>query len=400
MFHVRSRFWPPGITLLGQVSVRSFWRLYRSRRQRPVDGEATRTVVIGAGEGAEQILRTLRDTPDAPFLAVAMVDDDPSKSGLRMSGVKVQGTLADLAQVAARHHAEAALIAIPSAEPALLRDVTRQAESCGLEVFILPPIARMLGGIGAGEIRHIEHTDLLGRSPADIDTEAIASYVTGRRVLVTGAGGSIGSELCRQLTKFEPSALLMLDRDESGLHGTQLSIEGRAMLDSPNLILADIRDEARVTEVFETYRPDVVFHTAALKHLPLLEAHPGEGWKTNVCGTLNLLRAAAATDVDRFVNISTDKAANPTSVLGYTKRITERLTAWANTLGDTDFVSVRFGNVLGSNGSVLKAFEAQAAAGGPITVTHPDVTRYFMTIEEAVAADHPCRGDRRRRAKS
>jgi len=250
-------------------------------------------------------------------------------------------------------------------------------------VFVLPSVEQILGGLEVGDIRPVAHADLLGRSPAAIDTAAIANYIAGRRVMVTGAGGSIGSELCRQITKFEPSALLMLDRDESGLHGTQLSIEGRAMLDDPNLILADIRDADRIEEVMATHRPDVVFHTAALKHLPLLEAHPGEGWKTNVCGTLNLLRSASANGVDRFVNVSTDKAANPTSVLGWTKRITERLTAWANSLGETDFVSVRFGNVLGSNGSVLKAFEAQAANGGPITVTHPDITRYFMTIEEA-----------------
>ena len=211
----------------------------------------------------------------------------------------------------------------------------------------------------------------------------LRGYITGKRVLVTGAGGSIGSELCRQLARFEPAKLFMLDRDESGLHGTQLSIEGRAMLDDDGLILADIRDAARVDEVFGWARPEVVFHAAALKHLPLLEMHPDEGWKTNVCGTLNVLRAAQRHGTVRFVNVSTDKAANPTSVLGWTKRITERLTAHFAAEGPTECVSVRFGNVLGSNGSVLKAFERQAAQGLPITVTHPDITRYFMTIEEA-----------------
>jgi FlaA1/EpsC-like NDP-sugar epimerase len=183
--------------------------------------------------------------------------------------------------------------------------------------------------------------------------------------------------------RFEPAELMMLDRDEGGLHGTQLSIEGRAMLDDPNLILADIRDPGRIDEVFAHHRPDVVFHAAALKHLPLLEMHPGEGWKTNVCGTQVLLDAAMRHGVSRFVNVSTDKAADPTSVLGWTKRITERLTSHASTQGLMESVSVRFGNVLGSSGSVLKAFEVQAANGGPITVTHPDITRYFMTIEEA-----------------
>ena len=250
-------------------------------------------------------------------------------------------------------------------------------------MLVLPPVDQLLGGVGVADIRPVNETDLLGRHPADIDPVAVSAYITGRRVLVTGAGGSIGSEICRQLARFEPSALIMLDRDESGLHGTQLSIEGRAMLDDPNLVLADIRDAARVDEVFAEYRPEVVFHTAALKHLPLLEMHPAEGWKTNVRGTLTLLDAARRHGVDRFVNVSTDKAADPTSVLGWTKRITERLTAHASSLGPTECVSVRFGNVLGSNGSVLKAFEAQALNGGPITVTDPDITRYFMTIEEA-----------------
>ncbi len=186
----------------------------------------------------------------------------------------------------------------------------------------------------------------------------------------------------------------MLDRDESGLHATQLSIEGRALLDDPSLILADIRDADRVDEIFATHRPEVVFHAAALKHLPLLEMHPDEAWKTNVAGTLVLLDAARRHGVDRFVNVSTDKAADPTSVLGWTKRITERLTAHASAQGPTECVSVRFGNVLGSSGSVLKAFEAQSASGGPITVTDPEITRYFMTIEEAVAPDDLRRGDR------
>lgn len=369
--------------LLGHLGVRSLWRAFKSRKNRPTDDAAKRTIVIGAGDGGVQVLTTLMETPDAPLLPVAILDDDADKRDLRIRGVKVVGSTRRIAETANRFNATTALIALPSADGPALRRLTTAAEEAGLEVLLLPRVRDLFEPVQVSDIRPIRPEDLLGRQPADIDTDAIAGYVTGRRVLVTGAGGSIGSELCRQISKFDPAALLMLDRDESGLHGTQLSIEGRAMLDDPNLILADIRDGARVAEIFERYRPDVVFHTAALKHLPLLESHPDEGWKTNVQGTLNLLRAAAANDVDRFVNISTDKAANPTSVLGYTKRITERLTAWANSLGDTVFVSVRFGNVLGSNGSVLKAFEAQANNGGPLTVTHPDVTRYFMTIEEA-----------------
>jgi FlaA1/EpsC-like NDP-sugar epimerase len=201
---------------------------------------------------------------------------------------------------------------------------------------------------------------------------------------VTGAGGSIGSELCRQLSAFAPRRLVMIDRDESGLHGVQLSLEGRALLDSDTLVLADIRDRTRVARLFEEIRPDVVFHAAALKHLPLLQAHPSEALKSNVWGTLSVLDAAAAVGVSHFVNISTDKAANSASVLGYSKRIAEALTSSFGQEHSGRYLSVRFGNVLGSRGSVLTTFRSQLDDGGPLTVTHPEVTRYFMTIEEAV----------------
>jgi FlaA1/EpsC-like NDP-sugar epimerase len=233
-------------------------------------------------------------------------------------------------------------------------------------------------------IQPISEEELLGRPPSEIDTDAVANYITGRRVLVTGAGGSIGSELCRQLARFDPAALYMLDRDESGLHATQLSIDGRALLDSPELVLADLRDPQRLVEVFDACRPEVVFHAAALKHLTLLEQAPAEAWKTNVVGTQHLIELCELYGVSHFVNISTDKAADPGCVLGYTKRITERLTASAAQYkSHSVYLSVRFGNVLGSRGSVLTAFSAQSQTGGPMTVTDPDVTRYFMTIEEA-----------------
>ena len=371
------------ITLLGQVAVRSAWRTYVEHQRRPSGPDVQRLVVIGAGEAATQIVRSLRVTSTSPYVPVALLDDDHAKRNLRISGVRVVGEIAQLCEVADRFHATAVLIAIPSADSSFIRRVDELAGVCELELFVLPPVENLMGAVGLADIRPVSHADLLGRHPAEIDPEAIAGYITGRRVLVTGAGGSIGSELCRQIVRFEPAALLMLDRDENGLHSTQLSIEGRAMLEDPNMIVADIRDAARLDEVFSQHRPQIVFHAAALKHLPLLESHPSEGWKTNVCGTLNLLDAAERHDVERFVNVSTDKAANPTSVLGWTKRITERLTAHAAHKTDINCVSVRFGNVLGSNGSVLRAFEAQSANGGPLTVTHPDITRYFMTIEEA-----------------
>ncbi len=372
-----------GFSLLGQIAARSMWRLRNESRNRPHGEHLQRLVVVGAGDGGEQVVRTLLGSSESSYVPVALLDDDPAKRHLRLGGVRVEGRVDDLAAVAEKHHVDGVLIAVPSADSSLIRRVSDLAATLKLPVLVLPPVDQLLGGVGESDIRPVNEFDLLGRHPADIDPEAVADYITGRRVLVTGAGGSIGSELCRQLARFEPAMLFMLDRDESGLHATQLSIDGRAMLDDDRLILADIRDAARVDEVFGKCRPDVVFHAAALKHLPLLERYPDEGWKTNVCGTLNLLNAARAHGTARFVNVSTDKAASPTSVLGWTKRITERLTANASEQGPTECVSVRFGNVLGSNGSVLRSFEAQAAHGLPITVTHPDITRYFMTIAEA-----------------
>ncbi len=252
-------------------------------------------------------------------------------------------------------------------------------------MLVVPPVSQLVsGGVGLGDVREVDEADLLGRAVVQTDTAAIADLVHGRRILITGAGGSIGSELARKIHPFGPAQLLMLDRDESALHAVQLSIHGHPNLSSDELILADIRDTARLDEVFAEYRPEVVFHAAALKHLPLLEKAPHEAIKSNIGGTQNVLAAAEKHGVDAFINISTDKAANPTSVLGFTKRITERVTAEADTRNPGRFLSVRFGNVLGSRGSMLSVFTAQIANGGPVTVTHPEITRYFMTIPEAV----------------
>ncbi|WP_286404542.1 UDP-N-acetylglucosamine 4,6-dehydratase family protein [Pseudarthrobacter defluvii] len=233
------------------------------------------------------------------------------------------------------------------------------------------------------DLRDVAIEDLIGRHPVDTAIEAVAGYIEGKRVLVTGAGGSIGAELCRQLARFSPDELIMLDRDESGLHGVQMSISGHGLLDSDDVVLADIRDEKALQSIFQQRRPQVVFHAAALKHLPMLEQYPGEAWKTNVLGTLNVLKAARDANVETFINVSTDKAANPISVLGHSKRVAEKLTAWAAANSAGNYLSVRFGNVIGSRGSMLPTFIAQIESGGPVTVTDPGVTRYFMTIPEA-----------------
>ncbi len=361
------------------------WRFFIDRRLRPSKDQAAKVLVFGAGEGGIQLVTAMLRNPDSPYYPVALLDDAPAKQQLRVMGVPVVGGRAQLAEVARTSGAEHLVIAIPSANGALVRELSNLALEAALQVSVLPRVDGMIAeNVTLSDIRPVDERDLLGRHEITTDVEQIAGYVCGQRVLVTGAGGSIGSELCRQLHRFGPERLIMLDRDESALHAVQMSIEGRAMLDSRNLVVADIRDADRIEEVFAEHRPHVVFHAAALKHLPLLELYPDEGAKTNVWGTLNLLHGAKRAGVRRFVNVSTDKAADPTSVLGYTKRIAERLTAGVARETSGTYLSVRFGNVLGSRGSVLEAFRKQIDAGGPLTVTHPDVTRYFMLVEEAV----------------
>ena len=372
------------IALILMGGVRYGWRMRLERQLRPSAEAAQPVVVFGAGEGGAQIITAMLRNPNSPYLPKAIVDDDPFKTNLRINRVPVMGNLDDLATVAAEVKATAMIIAVPSAETATIRRATQLADQAQLETLVLPPVRELLGSLNVGDIRPITEEDLLGRGRIETDVESIAGYLANRCVLVTGAGGSIGSELCRQIHRYGPSDLVMLDRDESGLHSTQLSIDGRGQLETRALVVADIRDADRIDEVFAEWRPDVVFHAAALKHVPLLEMYPEEAHKTNVVGTANLLDAAERHDVERFVNISTDKAADPINVLGFTKRQAERLTACRARSTGRDFMSVRFGNVLGSRGSVLTAFHEQIARGGPVTVTHPDVTRYFMTVHEAV----------------
>jgi FlaA1/EpsC-like NDP-sugar epimerase len=360
-------------------------RRYRERSSRPDNGSAQRVIIYGAGSDGQQLVRSMLSDPTSGYLPVALLDDDPGRQSRRVSGVAVRGTGASIATVASQTGAQLLIIAQRGADGSFVREVARAATDAGLRVKVLPPLIELLRPwVGISDLRDLDITDLLGRRPVDIDVSAIASYLSNRRVLVTGAGGSIGSELCRQISRFGPAELIMLDRDESALHATQLSIYGRALLDSSDVVLCDIRDSAAVTAVFADRRPDVVFHAAALKHLPMLEQYPTEAWKTNVLGTQNVVEAAQQTNVRSFVNISTDKAANPTSVLGRSKRIGEQLVAHAAFDGPGVFLSVRFGNVLGSRGSVLTTFAEQLAHGRPITITHPDVTRFFMTIPEAV----------------
>ncbi|MGB3764485.1 MAG: SDR family NAD(P)-dependent oxidoreductase, partial [Ornithinimicrobium sp.] len=335
------------IALILMLAARFVVRASRSRSAARRRAES-RVIVFGAGMAGRRLVHNLIHDDQSTFHPVAFVDDDRGKRKLRVEGVRVRGTRDDITAIAARHEATHLAVAIPQAEADLLREVHVIAEQAGLELKVLPTLSDMLSNDpGAQDLRDINLEDLLGRRAVELDQESIAEQVHGKVVLVTGAGGSIGSELCRQIARYQPARLLLLERDESALHATQLSMTGRGLLEGEDLLLADIRDAQTVKDLFKQHRPDVVFHAAALKHLSLLERYPGEAWQTNVLGTLNVLTAAAQSGVGTFVNISTDKAASPTSVLGYSKRMAERLTADFARTQPGRYVSVRFGNVLG-----------------------------------------------------
>jgi FlaA1/EpsC-like NDP-sugar epimerase len=371
------------LALVSMFAARFFIRSWRSTHAATGEDER-RVIVFGAGEAGRLLLRNMMQDPESGFFPVAILDDDRAKQRLRIDGVRVRGTRKDVAEVAKQYDATALVVALPQADAALIMGLSELATSAGLDVLTLPPLREIISGQPTSyDLRDVNLEDLLGRGRITMDTTVIAAQIAGRSVLVTGAGGSIGSELARQIAKFGPEKLYLRDRDESGLHATQLTLTGQGLLQGDEVILADIRDLDAMRTVFRAALPDLVFHAAALKHLPLLESFPLEAWKTNVLGTLNVLTAAAEVGVGTVVNISTDKAADPTCVLGYSKRVAEQLTASFSSSQPGSYVSVRFGNVLGSRGSVVHAFAAQIEAGGPITVTHPDVERFFMLIPEA-----------------
>ena len=341
-------------------------------------------LVYGAGEDGHDVARLVDHAVDPPYRIVGFIDDDVAKKYRRIRSYRVLGRGPDVPEMARSTGAQVVILAISAASRELIDTLAQQCRDAGMKLVVVPPVReRIHRQVSLGQLREFNVEDLLGRRPIRTDLSEISDYITGKVVLVTGAGGSIGSELSRQVHRFAPSKLILLDRDESALHALQLSIYGVGLLDTDDMVLCDIRDKAALLQVFRHHKPEVVFHAAALKHLPMLEMYPLEGWKTNVRGTLNVLDAAHETGVDTLVNISTDKAADPTNVLGQTKRIAERLTSWYAGQYGVRYQSVRFGNVLGSRGSVLHTFRSQIERGGPVTVTHPDVTRFFMTIPEA-----------------
>ena len=374
----------PTIAFLFMGAGRWVFRAVRNERRREVPDGAVRALVYGAGDVGHQVARLVDTADEPPYRIVGFVDDDPGKRFLRIRGYRVRGQGQDVVDVAHSADAEVVILAISQVDSAFLTGLAERCDAAGLSLIVVPPVREMIAGhVELDQLREFNVVDLLGRRPVKTDLSEIREYLSGKVVLVTGAGGSIGSELARQVRLLGPARLVLLDRDESGLHAAQLLLYGSGLLDRDDLVLCDIRDGAALEEVFVRHRPDVVLHAAALKHLPMLERYPEEGWKTNVLGTLNVLRYAGENGVEHFVNVSTDKAADATSVLGQTKRLAERLTAWYAAELGRPYVSVRFGNVLGSRGSMLDGFRAQIDRGGPVTVTHPEVTRYFMTIPEA-----------------
>ncbi len=351
----------------------------------PIEVPAEPVLIVGAGDAGEALLREIQRNTHMGARVVGFVDDAPQKNGHSLRGVPILGGTADLREIAYRHGVRKAFVAIPSAGGSVMRRIVTALLHAGLAVKVLPPLAKSAHAKGyVPQLRPVSMEDLLRREPIKLDDQAISAFIRDKVVLVTGAAGSIGSELCRQILDYHPAKLVALDLAETPLHDLLLELQSR--VNGKLLVpeLADVTDEARIGRVFDTHRPVVVFHAAALKHVPMMELHPREAARVNVGGTRILAEAARRGGVGGFVLVSTDKAVNPSSVMGATKRVAEMVVQAQNREGSGRFMAVRFGNVLGSNGSVLRIFQAQLERGGPLTVTHPDMKRYFMTIPEAV----------------
>jgi len=345
-----------------------------------------RVLVIGAGDLGERLLREIATSPELNYHVVGFVDDDPAKLGRSLHGREVLGPVSELSALARQHQAEEALIAVSRASAGQMRRIITLCKNSGLPHRILPATSQLLDGKAVLTLRPVDYQDLLGRSEVALDQDGLAELLHGRVVLVTGCGGSIGAELCRQVARFRPGLLVLVDQSEFNLYAIAGELADDLRFTDFVTILGSVADETLMESVFTAHRPELVLHAAAYKHVPMLEACPWAAVTNNILGTRVLMRAAARHNVARFVLVSTDKAVKPTSVMGASKRVTERLMACftgSDADGGTRFMAVRFGNVVGSSGSVVPLFRRQIERGGPVTVTHPDMTRYFMSIAEA-----------------
>ncbi len=353
-------------------------RLFGVRR-RATNLGSVRVLLVGAGETGAMLVREMK-ADRGPRVPIGFLDDDPRKHRRHLLGVPVLGSIDDLPTQAVTHRADEVILAIAARDSGVHRRVSELAEQADVPLRVVPRVGDLVHGkVGLSDVRDLRIDDLLGRPPVDIDLEAVHRLVRGKRVLITGAGGSIGSEIARQVAGFDPSQLLLLDHDETHLFDACRTLRHPSVVQ----LLADVRQRAIVNQIFAQYRPEMVFHAAAHKHVPLLEKHPSEAVRTNVCGTDNLVDASLAVGVERFVFISTDKAVRPSSVMGASKRLAEHIVLSSATRG-ANYCAVRFGNVLGSRGSVVPTFLDQIAQGGPVTITDARMTRFFMTIPEAV----------------
>lgn len=367
----------------------------RLGQQRSPGTGAQRVLIAGAGSAGIMMVQEMQRNPDLGMWPVGFVDDAPDKQRVNIKGVPVLGYCADIERVVEQTGAQQVVIAMPTAPGKVIRDIVHLCEEAGIHTKTMPGMYELLGGrVSIKQLRDVEIEDLLRREPIRTDTAAVAELLRGKRVLVTGGGGSIGSELCRQVLRFAPQSLVVMGHGENSvfhIHQELIRLQKQVLASGQgdvnttlHSVIADIRFQDRILRVFEEYRPEVVFHSAAHKHVPLMELNPSEAITNNVLGTRNLLDVAHSTGVDHFVMISTDKAVNPSSIMGASKRVAELLVHQAAVQYDRAYVAVRFGNVLGSRGSVVETFKHQIASGGPVTITHPDMTRYFMTIPEAV----------------
>ena len=398
IFHLK--YINPKLNILSGVLIAGTFVMYRlagrsilSRRmdkkekdKQPVEKKKiSNLLIIGAGMGAREIVIAVKNSMRNKYNIVGIIDDDMSKLNHYILGVKVLGTRYDIPKVVSENDVDIIFFAINKIDPASRKKIIEICQETGVKTRVLPTTEEVIDKQGAiNSLRDIEIEDLLGRDAIHLDNKNIHSLIKNKVVLVTGGGGSIGSELCRQIVKYEPKRLVILDIYENNLYDIEVELKSAYPKASIDAVVASVRDKDRLEEVFKEYKPEIVFHAAAHKHVPLMENNPLEAIKNNVFGTYNVVNCADEFEVEKFILISTDKAVNPTNIMGATKRVCEMIVQAKNKVSKTEYAAVRFGNVLGSNGSVIPLFKKQIAKGGPVTVTHKDITRFFMTIPEAV----------------